>query len=312
MVKYINNSALSLFSTCETKAWIRWGQEKVMAQAEAPGPMQVGSVLHAQFKHWMEGGTYDDATFDAAWQEHMGDILPNKERLYKENVQKVLLAWHAKQELASRRLTMLQPEHELVVPLGQVRGEEIVFYGTADGIIEWNDYPYLLEHKTTGMMTAAWCASWEMKSQLQGYMWALRELGHTVRGAFINALEVRKLPPWDGNMQKKCGTHKLKYAECQPAHVKTEWIGPLTWSDARLDTWRENALSIADRLLDMKRPFVEALPLMDGQFKWPGCEMCSYRRWCQAGRPLENLDSMMIHESWKMLDGLGEEEEGLE
>lgn len=316
MTMYVNNSLLRLLAECETKAWIRWGQELVMTERDGPGPMEVGQALHVAFAAWMRGETTREvlACFEEGWGRYIGEELPREERLHPGNVRLVLEHFLLAQEGRVRDFDVIEgyTERAFEVPLGTVHGEEVIFYGTLDGLIDWKGGTWLLEHKTTGNMDQHWEAQWGMTAQLQGYVWALRQMGVQVKGAFVNGLEVRRLPPWDGNFQKKCGQHKVKYLECQGLHVKHTWVGPLWWSSERLAQWRRDVLAQVERLMWLREEWERASlenVMMDGQFRWPGCQRCQYKPWCQAGRPEGGLAQMMVHSPWKR-DTSMEEVEG--
>lgn len=309
MTLYVNNSLLSLLAECETKAWIRWGRELIMTEREGPGPLEAGHLIHTVLERWLLGEPH--VAILADWNRLQGEVycgeLPKEERLHPGNVRLVLEHWLLAQEGRVRDFETLGVERVVEVELGRVDGEEIIYYGTPDALIEWKGEQYILEHKSTGNMDGGWQASWAMKAQLQGYVWALRQQGVEVKGAFVNGLEVRKLPPWDGNYLKKCGTHKVRYEECQGLHVKHAWVGPLWWSGARLDQWRRDALAGAQRLQQIRQA-AEGASLgiyggagvkMDGQFRWPGCQRCQYQRWCNAGRPTERVEEMMSFQPWR-------------
>ncbi len=314
MTLYVNNSLLTLLASCETKTWVRWGQELVMAEKQGPGPMEVGQVLHVTLDYWLRGCEREVilGAFDATWREVIGAGLPTQERLHPANVRLCLGHWIDQQP--RRDLTVLQTEATFEVPLGDIHGEEVIYYGTPDALLEWKGDLWVLDHKSTSDIDEFWGEQWTMNTGLQGYVWAFNHGGGPkVKGAFVNGMEVKRLPPWDGNMTKKCVTHKLKYAECQPLHVTGRWVGPLWWSEARLAQWKRDALRQVERLqwLRNEADLIGHLDnvMMDGQFRWPGCNggrgfhPCAYRPWCQASRPVEGLTQMMVHQAWRREDG---------
>ena len=154
----VNNSLLSLLHQCETRTWVRWGQELVMREREEPGPMEVGKVLHRAFAYWLEGHKTEDIlrSFEHDWHEEVGEGLPTQERLHHGNVRLVLEHWLLAQEGRVREFETVKSEETFEVPLGKVAGEKVVFYGTIDGLIDWKGERWLLEHKTTGNMDAGW------------------------------------------------------------------------------------------------------------------------------------------------------------
>ena len=316
----INNSLLTLLAQCETKAWLRWAQELVPGLRAEPGPMEVGQVLHVGFDAWMRGCADEEVLgrFDRAWAEVIGEQVPKQERLACANVRLCFSHWLMQ---APRRqgIMVLETETMFEVPLGEVNGEEVVYYGTPDALIEWHGELYVLDHKSTSDIDDYWGEQWTMNTGLQGYVWSLRQLGHKVKGAFVNGMEVKRLPPWDGNMEKKCTGHKVKYKECQGLHVSSRWVGPLWWSDARLEQWRTDVLRMVGKLQVLQElisttaaAWIETLIKMDGQWRWPGCNggrgfgPCPYRAFCQAGRPVQGLTQMMVHSPWKRLVAMEE------
>jgi hypothetical protein len=308
MSLYVNNSLLSLLATCETATYLRWGQEVIWKEKQGIGPMEVGQVLHEALAAWLKGENAPTVQqcFSNTWHDVIGDALPKQERLQRSNVMLCLQHWMAQQPRRDVKVVAIEKTFE--VPLGIVGGEEILYYGTPDAILEWKGSLYVLDHKSTGDIDDDWAAQWYMNTGLQGYVWSLRKLGYKmVKGAFVNGIEIKRLPPWDGNLEKKCQTHKVKYKECQPVHVKGQWVGPLWWSDARLEQWKRDALTAVGTLLRLRdhdiRQGLDAIT-MDGQWRWPGCSggrgraPCQFRDFCNAGRPRESLTHMMVHSPW--------------
>ena len=298
MALYVNNSLLRLLRECETKTWLRWKFERVPREREGPGPMEIGSVMHRCLEQWMKGEKVD---FTKHWEEIVGDVLPQQERFYPGNVENILAHWIAVQDPQRRNYALVEAEHILEATIGFVDGEEIIYYGTIDALIEWTGQLWLLEHKTTGRLDLQWENQWGMSAQLMGYVWLLRKHNHAVRGAIVNGIEIRKLPPWDGNYAKKCSTHKMKYAECQWMHVKHVWVGPLVWTSARLEKWRLDVLAQVGKLLRLRDIEKEGIAqiTMDGQFLYPGCAKCMYQQFCKDNRPVGRIEGAFVHEQWK-------------
>ena len=143
-----------------------------MREKEGPGPMEVGRVLHVDFDAWMQGQSNEEilGNFDTVWHNEIGEGLPVQERLHPGNVRRVLEHWLLAQEGRVRDFGTVASERTFEVPLGRVEGplgsvesEEVIFYGTIDGLIDWKGERWLLEHKTTGNMDTAWVVGWAMK-----------------------------------------------------------------------------------------------------------------------------------------------------
>jgi hypothetical protein len=260
-------------------------------------------------EHFYKGEVGD---FERIWRAECGEALPGSERLYPGNVQKILEHWMQAQREQKREFTISHTEQILEASIGDIDGEEVIYYGTLDAIMHWSNGQWVMDHKTTGNMGSDWEEQWSMSAQMIGYVWLARANGFAVRGAFINGLEIRLLPPWDGKMTKKCSVHKMTYEHCQPLHIKHAFIGPLVWSQKRIDQWRVDVLAAAKRLLHMREYNVNLMTSMrhiqqNGQFIWPGCSRCMYKPFCLADRPVAGIAQMMEHEPWRVTQE-GEEE----
>lgn len=71
--------------------------------------------------------------------------------------------------------------------------EPIEYGGIFDGLVEFGQQVYVIDHKTTSMMGNYYFDQFKPNNQMTGYVWGARALsGREVGGAIINAICVRK------------------------------------------------------------------------------------------------------------------------
>lgn len=174
-----------------------------------------------------------------------------------------------------------------------------VFWGRADAVVQaQHDLSlYVLDHKTTGRITSYWADQFLNDSQMSGYIWAIQKtLGQHLAGIFINAIEFSVLP----GSNRKCNDHGTVYAECGPMHMKEQLL-VFTRSPTQLDQWHRDAVRLARQyqaILDATESNEDVLKQpMRGTFH-KSCTFCDFKRFCQAERPMELIDSMLEYRPW--------------
>lgn len=184
-------------------------------------------------------------------------------------------------------------------------GAAVVFTGRIDAIATALDDQawYLVEHKTTGMLTEPWFRAFHMNSQLSGYIWAAQR--HTrlpVIGAFLNAIELAKLP-WDP--KRKCAMHQTPYAECGALHARSR-LGVVQRSPDALVAWRRAALALATAYRTAQARVRQSLARagrlpQEGTFS-DACAWCTFHEWCRVGRPPAQVPVMLVQRPWSPYD----------
>jgi hypothetical protein len=179
--------------------------------------------------------------------------------------------------------------------------EGIEFFMKRDLLVEMKDTKicYPLDHKTTGKITSWWSNKFKLGSQMTGYVWGTgQEQGNTPPGAFINAIELGKLPEPG---EKKCATHKTPYAECWQAHAKGE-LFIVGRTPEKLETWYKDACELARRLRDFALvgknwDLVRMLP-QEGMFN-DGCTFCEFAEFCRYDRRPETVETFLQFSPWE-------------
>ena len=124
--------------------------------------------------------------------------------------------------------------------------------------------------------------------------------GEVVPGAFINAIEMGKLP----TAKKKCPKHKVPYYECRLEHAKFD-LFVVHRSPPMMEQWLKDARVEAMSF----KALATALPTVDligyarqqGVFN-NGCTFCDFKDFCAAGRPPEMADGMFVKRRWAPWD----------
>lgn len=71
-------------------------------------------------------------------------------------------------------------------------GGPILYGGRFDMLGSYKDSIWICDEKTTTALGDAWRTNWKLASQITGYIWASREFGYNVQGAFIRGVGVLK------------------------------------------------------------------------------------------------------------------------
>ena len=239
---------------CETRAYLKYALKKEMkGGSEEKSAMVAGSLVHEWLEKWM-AETWEQnphETLRHLYDAHFPEP-PSEERLSFLNISRVLGRVYELRDTWPW-VGVLQTESLFDISLGPIASEIHVF-GRIDGVVQMGDGSvYALEHKTTGSIDDLWRNQWRTSAQLIGYWWATQQLYPEcqVRGVLVNAIELSKLPPYDGNMEKKCSKHSVKYKECQFRHVKQEILGPFSFNRHHLDAWHGTMIAYAEKLQDM-------------------------------------------------------------
>jgi len=188
-------------------------------------------------------------------------------------------------------------EVKFAVPLDD--DGEFILCGTMDAIAQHRELLTRspIDHKTTGNVTQDWVRGYQNDSQMSGYIYALRYMtGEEVNSAFINVIEIRKLP----GSERKCKTHAVPYSECAPAHLKyMQFITDRT--PRQLEAWRQTAIKLARQFRDDLERYgtFQTIEGADTRGMFTGsCTYCELADWCMSGRLEKRAKTMLVYEPW--------------
>lgn len=296
----IDNSMLQDILSCSTRAWVKYVQHKWIRDQDpkASERMVVGNLFHRMFERCLlkqsvsENLTLFGETYYIAFPAGVA-----QEKYILENLLVLAQVWLRDLNTYFKDYDVLATEQTLHMGLSP----EVTFFGTPDAVLENEHGIWIVDNKTTGWLSEEKKRFWARGSQGMGY-WELVEqcYGKEPRGILWNVLEIGKIPPYDGNLTKKCHKHRVKYAECQALHVSKMMIGPVTYTARQLENWRAQALSGAVIFQDISEIETSNADLlkMEGQFTYPGCSACGLTDWCWGGRNSGMMQSMMEEYLW--------------
>jgi hypothetical protein len=191
----IDNFALTMHQTCPAKYNLRI-KERWTSRYKS-GALGFGASLHSGLAEWYRTGDVGEAlrAIDKVWPEEM----PSDDYRTKEKCLRVMAEYIRQYPKESFQIVGA-PENPLIeVPftldtgLFTDSGEPIEYGGIFDGLIEFGDNVYILEHKSTSQLGSYYFNQYKPNNQVTGYVWAAGLLsGRRVGGAIINAVGVYK------------------------------------------------------------------------------------------------------------------------
>lgn len=322
----IDNTTLRALATCHTKAVLSSVLRLRSSHDEDRFALESGIALHEAWAVYFRGdqladgsaaspetvlldgydlGRPDDPHASYAgyrvWSDaHIAPDVDWQARFAWPNVLAVWKAWavaHPRETLPFRVTDPRLIEVGFRVPLTA----DIEMGGRLDGFVvdregEWR----LLENKSTGRLSEAYVAGYDLDSQISLYLFAA--LHHVegaphVKGAFMNILELSKLPASD----RACKTHGVAYKECSGLHLKSLFY-LATRTPLQLEEWKGDALKLVAQLhtLIEDNPTIGRIGSVAQQGKFTGsCRFCSFKKYCTAGRPSFAVGDFLVEDTWK-------------
>lgn len=301
-VLYVDNTILSTFATCPQKAAISYGLDRRLVH-EDNANLEVGKALHLALEHYFLGESPEkcmevlSANYEA-WAK--ANVFDNK-RLSWDNIRLVFLSWAQKypQNKLPFRVEPGNIEVSFDVPLNK-KGD-IRFTGRMDLLAHsrYGNTLFAVDHKCTGQIDSKKKKEYSITSQMTGYLWALQQSGHDVAGIYINAVHTGQVP----TSNRKCAKHKAFYEECGFLHMNHELLGPYQRSQNDLDTWHQDALSLAlewKKMLDHLNGDMDKLVDIQQRGKWlyQACTYCPWQDYCKMGQPTSWLAANTEINAW--------------
>lgn len=298
MSRFIDNSTLSAFARCPEQAilryWLGW------TSLEESQFLQAGSAVHLLLERHLRGESIENAL--EALHDYMlwsQSELPEGDRLQGTNVHNILCAWLQDHPLDSLpyRVSPEFIEVGFALPLDEYG--DIVLTGRFDAAVQARDSNdwYVLDHKTTGRIDPMWVRKFQMDSQMSGYIWALSQMVPSVQGAYVNGIELKKLP---SDAKRKCREHGVVYAECGFMHYSSE-LFYVSRSPEEIEEWKATALDLAEEYFNTTAQVESVADLqkvrLRGMFNG-SCAWCEFYHHCLSGRKPELVPLMLRYDPW--------------
>jgi PD-(D/E)XK nuclease superfamily len=204
----LDSTMLSTYRSCPRKFWAQYvvnargEDESVHLHAGAAWADAMEATRIAFFQYGETASSAED-TGKAVLRESWGD--PLKFAAETKNLKRMTEAFdyyhtqgfpledeHAPPASIGGKLMV---ECSFAVPLGlrHPSGEEFIFVGRADCIVQHAGGLWLLDDKTTGgSLGSNWESQWKRRGQFSGYVWALRQQGIDIDGVLVRGLAIQK------------------------------------------------------------------------------------------------------------------------
>lgn len=291
-ILYVDNSTLSSFQTCPTKAMVSYGWNLVPTET-SNAPAEAGTALHKAIEIHLAGGSLDEcrqalhgAYYDFSLRIAHGD------RLGFDNVQLVLESWIERNPLHELPYAIHGADY-IEMPFDLPFGEGVRYVGKLDALVHRHDGQalYVLDTKSTGNPDYKFRKQFNIGSQMTGYVWAADQMfDEPIAGIFINVVHVGVVP----TSNSKCKIHKgFTYSECGYMHPKHELIGPKFRSPRALASWEKDARALAQAWRKTYLRFIDNIDDIDelpqyGKWVYQACGLCDLHDFCRTDRNINS------------------------
>ena len=300
---YIDGSTLDAVASCSTEAVLRYVLDYTSREERAE--LNAGNAVHGALAAWFADEKRDDVLgiFNTAYYAWATENVPADDRLSYGNVYKIMSTWLDNHPVQSFPFQVRKENIEVGFSFPLDDHNEFVWVGRMDllGDDLRGNQLFVVDHKTTGRISHYWAKKFRLAASLTGYIWAAQQhVGDTqVTGAYINAIELAKLP---SDATRKCKEHAVPYTECGMLHAKAQLIGPFTRTPQQIDEFKKTAIYLGRKYKSLLQRFSDVRRLhrvrMQGTFT-NACSFCSFYEFCVNGRPIERVDSYLQKEPWE-------------
>jgi hypothetical protein len=301
MIFNFDNTILKDYATCEAMAIVkhifglRGKAEKIAAD--------IGNVFHAAEEEHFRGA--DQRRVMEVFGQRYDMVIPpgqqpEEDRFARGNVIKIMEQYVKTRPVEAFPWVPVSFEEVKGVRLEEDGEGELVFWVKRDMLGKEKSTGFLVpvDHKTTHRLTSWWARTFRLCSQLSGYCWFTgKETGQPVMRAYVNGIEVAKLP--DSN--RKCPTHGVKYMECSAEH-SVFYVYQYNRSPEMLEKWRQDAIVIAKKARMMGKVFTDLgmikYALRQGAFV-EHCRFCEFKDWCEVEFAADMAEEFTVYDPWR-------------
>lgn len=291
-ILYTDNSTLSSFQTCPTKAMTTYGWNLVPVET-SNAPAEAGTALHKAIEVHLAGGSLDEARQALHGAYYAFSLrIAHGDRLGFDNVMLVLESWIERNPLNELPYS-IRDARFIEMPFDFPFGPGVRYVGKLDALVERSDglVLYVLDTKSTGNPDYKFRQQFNIGSQMTGYVWAAQQMfNEPVAGIYINVVHVAVVP----TSNSKCKTHKgFQYNECGYMHPKHELIGPKFRTPKELDAWERDAKALAQQWRQTYLRFRDDIDAIDelpqyGKWVYQACVLCDLHDFCRTGRNINS------------------------
>jgi len=176
-------SLLNDFEKCERRGY--WGAVRnVLSSAPSPA-MHFGSAVHMGIDAWRQSSKQDDAAL-AAYGDAMAG-MPDDARRTFEHGRRLLQGYFTRYREEPFKVLAGEVCFKVPMPDGSFLA------GRIDGVVEWGEYIYVLETKTTSSLGAGFMQGFKPNLQIDIYSYAVKRAFGRCGGALVDAISTAKL-----------------------------------------------------------------------------------------------------------------------
>lgn len=184
--RYVNQSELTTFMRCPRK-WY-WAYKQGYDSKDPGANLALGSAVHSILQSHYRGDSWEDC-INGILDEQALKETPSFDLKLLEAMIEGYFQW-LEETGADAFLTPVVVEQKIEMPLGTIRGKEVVLHGTVDlAQVDGDDRMFLTDHKTTASFEILANRRMAMSFQLQTYAMLLEHrTGRYPSGAIYNML----------------------------------------------------------------------------------------------------------------------------
>jgi len=175
-------SLITDYLRCPRLFYYRWIRK--LSPLIEPPPLTFGRLMHESLLHWYRTGNINEAIdVFKEWPKESSDTLRTRERA------EVIMKEYVKR-YGQEPYLIQQMEVDFCVDMGEGR----MYVGRIDQIVEWDGQLFVKDHKTTSSLGLLFYRSFRPSVQIDGYVYACRELCGGCSGAIINGISTANNP----------------------------------------------------------------------------------------------------------------------
>ena len=171
-------TALDTFQACPEKYRKRMIQD--LTPLKIAPALDFGKAIHIALDYYYKNSNLMSKAIEVFKEAYTREDDPKRTQLIGEQ----MLIDYA--EVYQREpFKIIDTEVGFTVPIG-----EYLFSGRLDGLAEWDNQLYVIEHKTTIQLGPSYFKQFEMSMQIDGYIYATEQItGKRCAGVIINAMQ---------------------------------------------------------------------------------------------------------------------------
>jgi len=180
-MKEIDYTRISTYLLCPRKYY--WRMVRHLVPPIPNVAAEFGRCIHESLDVWYIEKDYKKAQekFSSEWNEEMADG-----KRCEKTAHEMLKVYHDKYLDQPFEVLGVEESFSLLLP------NNISYTGRRDKRVKWQGAEWIIDHKTTSMLSATFLQTIKPNTQFDGYVWSARKEGYNCVGVILDALLVAK------------------------------------------------------------------------------------------------------------------------